>query len=372
MPSQKESRTAIPPQIIDEAADWLIAMREPEVSTEQRESFADWLRTSPLHVRAYLEIASLWNDSARVGAELCDGERVDEASNVVPIWNAEAAAVKDEVAKEAIRPPRRARRVAIAASALLACVAASTLVWWQASRPDQYVASIGEQRTFTLEDGSIVRLNSRSRLSVRLSEGRRDVDLLEGQAHFEVAKDPSRPFIVRSGSVTVRAVGTAFDVYRKPNDTVVTVVEGRVLVRSGSSAVAAALPEAGPGNNASGAASDPDAHVVALSAGEQAKVNSTGRIEHQPTANIAAATSWMQQELIFEGQPLSSVVEEFNRYSRRTVVVTDPDLAAFRINGVFHSTNPEALLRFLGKFNDVDIEQTQSEIRISRRTPAPE
>lgn len=361
MPSRKDARTAIAPQIIDEAAEWLITMREPEVSAAERESFAEWLRTSPQHVRAYLDIAGLWNDSARIGPDLLEGVNLDEVANVVPIWNAEAATVN-----ETSRPPRRARRAAIAA--VLACIVAGALAWWQANKPAEYVAAVGEQRSVTLDDGSVVRLNSRSRLRVQLTEARREVELLEGQAHFDVAKDPSRPFLVHSGTVTVRAVGTAFDVYRKPNDTVVTVVEGRVLVQSGGDAVAPASPAIA----ATKQTSVPHAHVVALAAGEQAMVNSVGHIEHRPTVNVVAATSWLQQELIFDGQPLSSVVEEFNRYSRRTVIVTDPQLAAFRINGVFHSTNPDALLRFLDKLDGVTIEQSRSEIRISRHEPAKE
>lgn len=367
MPSKKDSPTAIAPQIIDEAAEWLITMREPEVSAAERESFAEWLRTSPQHVRAYLDIASLWNDSARVGPELCDGIDLDDAANVIPIWSADAQPVK-----ESKQPPVRTRRAAIAACALVTCIAAGALAWWQVTKPVEYMAGVGEQRSVTLEDGSVVRLNSRSRLRVQLTEARRNIELLEGQAHFDVAKDPSRPFLVHSGTVTVRAVGTAFDVYRKPNDTVVTVVEGHVLVQSDGSDVTPASAANASGSGVASNTTTDSEHTVALSAGEQAKVNSTGRIEHRPTVNVAAATSWLQQELIFDGQPLSSVVEEFNRYSRRTVVVTDPELAAFRINGVFHSTNPDALLRFLGKFDDVTIEQTRSEIRISRRPSTQE
>jgi len=91
---------------------------------------------------------------------------------------------------------------------------------------------VGEQRSIALADGSIIDLNARSRIRVRLSKDERDVELLQGQALFHVAKDNSRPFVVRSDTTVVRAVGTEFDVYRKKNGTVITVLEGRVVVES--------------------------------------------------------------------------------------------------------------------------------------------
>src|SRR5258708_14766281 len=95
-----------------------------------------------------------------------------------------------------------------------------------------YITALGEQRSIQFADGSTVELNSRSKISVKYSQQESDVDLLEGQAVFHVAHDVSRPFIVAVGATRVRAVGTQFDVYKKSNGTVVTVVEGRVAVYS--------------------------------------------------------------------------------------------------------------------------------------------
>ncbi|MEP7247969.1 MAG: FecR domain-containing protein, partial [Gammaproteobacteria bacterium] len=203
---------------------------------------------------------------------------------------------------------------------------------------------------------SIVRLNSRSELKVHLTPRLRRIDLLHGQALFEVAKDPSRPFVVYSEGVVVRAVGTQFDVYRKNEGTIVTVVEGRVaLLGSGATPPSEAAVMHQPGAN--------DTMVVA---GEQVTVRSSGAVERRKKPNIAAATSWLQQELVFDGQALSAVVEEFNRYTRIPIVLDDPGLAQVRVNGVFHATDAEPLLSFVGRFKGVRIDRARSQIRITR------
>jgi hypothetical protein len=115
-------------------------------------------------------------------------------------------------------------------------------VTWLFEFQNVYATGIGEQRTVTLSDGSTVELNSQSRLRVAFHPHERDVELLEGQALFHVAHDRTRPFLVQSEGAKVRAVGTQFDVYRKSDGTVITVVEGRVAVMPESSWVNSVAP----------------------------------------------------------------------------------------------------------------------------------
>lgn len=352
--------TSIAPQIIDEASEWFVTMREPSVTGEQRDGFAEWLRASPLHVRAYLDIARLWGDGAHVHADFPVGvDAESHAANVVTLHPSFPATAKG-VGRDDVEPASKRRALRAwagrAASFLLVCVLAGSAAWWYINRPPTYVAGIGEQRVITLDDGSTVRLNSRSKMTVGLTPALRQVTLLEGQALFEVAKDAARPFVVHSGDVTIRAVGTAFDVYRKPSGTVVTVVEGKVEVTT----------LRGGGGPLRHESSDSRSSYP-LAAGEQAAVSPSGVIERQPKANIAAATSWLQQELVFDGQSLGAVVDEFNRYSRTPIVLSDPSLAELRINAVFHTTSPDSLLRFVTRYEGVEVERADGEIRISRR-----
>jgi transmembrane sensor len=188
----------------------------------------------------------------------------------------------------------------------------------------------------------------------------RRIDLEQGQALFEVAKDPMRPFVVYSEGVVVRAVGTQFDMYRKNEGTVVTVVEGRVaLVSSG----------ARPPSEAA-MMQPPSEQDTLIAAGEQVTVHRSGALERRPHPNIAAATSWLQQELVFDGQPLSAVIDEFNRYARIPIVLDDQSLADIRVNAVFHATDIEPLLHFISRYDGVRIDRTSTQIRITRDSSA--
>ena len=324
-----------PPQIVDEAARWFVMMREPDVMQDDRTAFADWMRASPAHVGAYLEVARLWSDAARIDSDISAMPEVDQPTNVTQLT----------VHREASPRPQRSTksyRVLLAACIAGVCILAGGIAWYANSAPT-YVTHIGEQRVITLEDGSTVKVNSRSRVEVRLSAHTREISLIEGQALFEVAHDPSRPFVVRSGDVAVRAIGTQFDVNRRQSGTVVTVIEGRV-------SVAPIQPKS----------------AVFVSGGEQVRVERSGKVEAPIQVNTSSATSWLQQELRFDDQPLSDVIEEFNRYSRTPLVLSDPSLGNVRINAVFHTTNSDSLLRFVSRLPGVSVERSEKEIRISR------
>ena len=236
---------------------------------------------------------------------------------------------------------------------------------------------IGEQRTIRLPDDSIVDLNARSRIRVRFSKVARTVELMDGQALFHVAKDPHRPFIVRSDSMAVRAVGTEFDVYRKGSGMVVTVVEGRVAVIP--TAVGADPTEHSSGTPSVSVASHSGQHsegpaageAVFLSAGEQLTVTAaTASTPHR--TDVGAATAWLQRRLIFEDTPLAEVAEEFNRYSVLRLVIDDPELAHKPISGVYSSSDPSALIGFLRAQPTLRVIETDREIRVTRRASAPD
>ena len=241
---------------------------------------------------------------------------------------------------------RSGRRPALAAAAVVLLASLTALfVWIDADKVRSYSTGIGEQRTIQLLDGSTVELNARSKVEVRLSDRRRDVALIEGQALFRVAKDKQRPFVVRAGEAQVRAVGTEFDVYRKQTETVVTVVEGRVETYPGSGGRAAA---------------------IVISAGEQLTV-----LPHSVTkptrADTVAATAWVQKRLIFEETPLSEVAEEFNRYNRRPLTIDDDELKRLKISGVYSSIDPASLINFLRNQNSIRVIETEDQVRVVRR-----
>ncbi|MGH8177871.1 MAG: FecR family protein [Steroidobacter sp.] len=360
-------------EILEQAAEWCVTLRERGDAAAAREEFAAWLCKSPEHVRAYLELAALWTDVARadVLAGLDAATLVDHAmaeSNVVPLGVAQR-----QEPQPALAPPgrRQTKRRALLAAALATLAIAAGGWLWQAQRYPTYVATIGEQRSIVLEDGSVVELNSRSRVRVRFTERERTIDLLEGQGLFRVARAPDRPFIVRSGDVLVRAVGTEFDVYRRPAGTTVTVLEGKVDVIASSRALVAAPREdeqARPADASRVERRTPTVQPIRLAAGEQAIVSRAGTVEPKP-ANVAAATAWMQRQLVFDSAPLEEVAHEFNRYNERRLVIRDERLRGVLISGVFSSTDPAALLRFLHEQSDLEVEETDSEVHVLARAP---
>ena len=398
-------------QIYEQATEWVIRQRDVGLDAQDKRAFDAWLRASPQHVQAYLEMCALWEDLPLLEAtwnpsadELIARARADD--NVVQLVapTATGAPISDnriggatadvsllhEPASSETHASDRATTVvsgrrmtlmfALAASILLAVVGG-----WFYLQQGMYATGIGEQRSLVLADGSTVELNSGSRIRIRYSEHERHIDLIQGQALFHVARNAARPFVVQTNSTRVKAVGTAFDVYQATKGTVVTVVEGRVAVyrrqsgpgtrtpaqRSGGSGAgvdAATTPsDATPPSSARGAGSavpaPADLEEILLGAGEQLIVTPVA-VPSPQRADVAAATAWTQRSLVFDSSPLTEVAHEFNRYNTRQLVIVDPRLADFHVSGVFSSAEPTLLLRFLRDQPNLALQETPTEIRI--------
>jgi transmembrane sensor len=395
-------------QIADEASEWFVEFRVGDVDAAARERFDEWLRRSPEHIRAYIEIARTYVEMpnphgtkpvdvealiayARSGENIVPFDTVGSSPSREPRALAQPNEQQGRAATHT-RSPRR-RFLAVAASALLVALAGG--VWWQSARYPLYSTDIGERRSITLADGSTVDLNARSKLRVEFSKNERRVELLDGQALFQVAKDKNRPFIVASGEARVRAVGTQFDVYRKDSGTTVTVLEGRVAVYSTAYAVSNSGSAEPPSTAAQPATRSPPASVqpqaqmhatphseaassnppglvdpsgsgaIFLSAGEQVTVTPAQTLPAPARADIAAATAWMQRRLIFDGSKLSDVVQEFNRYNKRQLVIEDAQLSDFHVSGVYSSTDPSSLIRFLRDQPGIKITDNENEVQIA-------
>lgn len=386
-------------QILEEASDWFVDFRVGDVDAAAGERFDEWLRRSPEHIRAYWEIAKTYVELP----SLAEASRLDvdaliayahSGGNVVPITagappsETRATAQHTPRAERAARHPVRRPRILAAA----ACMFVATLAvafWWQSRHHPRYSTDVGERRSLTLADGSTVDLDARSSIRVEFSSAERRVELLDGQALFQVAKNKQRPFIVRSGDATVRAVGTEFSVYRRSSGTTITVLEGRVAVyanvedtphpsKPASLGLNTSRPDAAqpPTPGATGAAPalpaapaglvDPvRGAAVLLSAGEQVTVT-PATVPEPKHVDLTATTAWMQRPLmILDGTKLSDVVEEFNRYNHRQLVIESATLSDFRVSGVYSSTDPASLLRFLREQPGIRIIESDAEVRIT-------
>jgi transmembrane sensor len=407
-PSPKVNRL-----ILEEASDWFVDFRVGDVDSSARERFDEWLRRSPENIRAYMEIAKTYVElpAIKLGGSLDVDALISYAhageNVVVPFGRTsgpqllapQSMAAETTHPGQAVRragraPYRRRRFLAAAATAIVLTIAGA--VWWNAERYPNYATDIGERRSITLTDGSTVDLNARSKLRVEFSGAARRVELLDGQALFQVAKDKNRPFIVRSGEAIVRAVGTQFDVNRKADGTTITVLEGRVAVYSRvhpeAKSSGSAEPPSGSAPHVSAQTSSPDhplgtpltsghsspaqvnspgladpsgAAAIFLSAGEQVTVTPSQVLPAPAHADIAATTAWMERRLIFEGSRLSDVVQEFNRYNKRQLVIDGEQLSDFHVSGVYSSTDPASLIRFLREQPGMKITEDDNEVLIS-------
>ena len=327
--ASRRLKTPQPSPITRQAAEWVVQLRSPDRPAYCEQLFADWLRVSPVHVREYLLAVEVWEGLTHPAA---GGPRSRE------VLVAEAGE-GNVVELPTVTPPARGERQAfrwrrLGFAVALTAVFVLAYFGWQQTAVIKVTTGVGEQHSEVLADHSVVELNTQSEIRVAFSAAERRVELVRGEAFFDVAKDPTRPFVVATDLATAKAIGTRFSVYRSQTGTIVTVAEGRVLVRDKQGDAGAAADSSNPAN------------AVEVTPGTQAEAQ-PGRPVQMRQANVERTFAWRERRLVFDGEPLSSVVEEFNRYNSPPLLINDPRLREQRISGVFGANDPESLLDFL-------------------------
>jgi len=353
LPPQQRSDPPDDPLIEREAAEW-VALRYQGLSPAQAAAFERWLRADSRHAAVFHELEEVWRGLDRLHLPAVDRLAPPDPDLLAP------------------RRPRFFRT-----DPLLAAAAALAVAWlgWTAWIPsgagkgrDAVAAGafaytgvvateVGHLDQLALPDGSMVRVNTDSRVEVAYSAGERRVRLVRGEAHFTVAKDVSRPFVVDAAGVAVRAVGTAFNVRLRPAGVDVLVTEGTVRVSDSVPAGGLASlepPVAAPGR-------------PLLKAGERLVILvGRGRVEPDvpvapvvvPASEMARALAWQDQRIDVVAVPLAELVAEFNRYNGQKLVVADATLGERRFGGSFRVDAPETFARLL---------ETRFGLRVERR-----
>jgi transmembrane sensor len=214
----------------------------------------------------------------------------------------------------------------------------------------------GEQLNRRLADNSVVQLNTDSAVTILYGRSERLVVLTSGQAVFEVAHEPDRPFRVIAGSAEVVDLGTKFDVRLEHAATVVTVVMGRVAVGPSR-----AMDPRGPNSKQNSAPG-----FVQLGVGEQLRVDEGVWPATPKAVDAENITAWLRKEIVFDHEPLEHVAAEFNRYSPTPIEVATPALRSLQISGVFATDDTDAFIAFLRSLKGVRVEVTSTQIRVSR------
>lgn len=273
-----------------EAAVWLARLRGPQRNSTMERGLRRWLREDPENTRAFDLLTRRLEVVERLKTRSLPGT-----------WR------RDRVAQR-----RTWRPVLAGVAAALAAVAVFGLIYL---RYAGVATSVGEQRTMSLDDGSRIHLNTATRVRVSYDKESRRIELLSGEALFEVAKDPSRPFVVSADNRTVTALGTTFVVQRSDTRMSVTLMEGKVRV-------AAATPEG------------TEAQITVLTPGERLTLP-TGAASVVDHPALDAVTAWRRGQVALDGMLLSQAVEEMNRYSQVRLVVERVEARQLPVGGSF-------------------------------------
>lgn len=333
------------------AADWLRRLQRVDFS--ERAAFLAWLRQSPLHVRELL--LALAMDEALDGMDA--KKRIDLEGLIASVSNKGLPLHADVPDHAVIRKRFAPRWAAVAIAAVLAVVSVS--LYWSPlaffTRGDTYITKLGEQRGVPLQDGSVIYLNTESRVREEYSKTARDVYLLEGQAIFQVKHDANRPFRVHTNNAVVQAIGTKFDVRRLDGSTEVGVIEGVVKIGTSnpSPQVAAESEAAAPQKLVAGQAITIDA--------------ASGRVSAPQTLDVADIAAWQQRRLVFRKEALATIAAEFNRYNRVAIRIEDATVGARRFSGTFQADDPALLIGFLERDPTLVIQRQPEAIVITAR-----
>ncbi len=307
------------------AAAWISRRDTGPWTAEEAAAFEAWLAASLHHRVAYYRLHAAWKEAGRLAAML-------PQQRVAPRTSRQ---------RTLLRHP-----LAWAASVLLVLGIAFTVYWQRVDRAQQYATEVGGLQQVLLPDGSTALLNTDSALRVDMRGSERLVELQRGEAFFQVARDPDRQFVVRTGALRVAAVGTAFAVQQEGSRTRVVVAEGSVQVDAGGQDMAPAALAAG--SMLHGVAGD--LRTQSLSAEE-----------------MEQRLSWRSGLVVFRATPLAEAVAQFNRYNKRRIVIADPAIAELGVGGVFRATDQEVFLKLLETGFPVRAEVREHEVLLHPR-----
>lgn len=295
----------LPQSLLAEASNWLLRLQGDKVPQVEIAAWLEWCNADPLNLEAF--------------------DRAQRLYDQLRATSTQARADFMRLVEDA--PAPRARRSGWVAITALAASLTALLVWspWNSGAAldqHEYRTAHGAHRDVVLADDSKIVLGSASIVASRYTAETRVLELKDGEAFFDVEPERTRPFVVRAGEVTVTAIGTAFNVRRTRHRIVVAVTEGAVDVLSGST-------------------------PVRLRAGQQGAYAPGQRGLMVSAVAPATATAWQDGRFEYTTEPLASVIEDVNRYSRHPIVIIDPQLRDLVFTGTVFRDQAEEWVRAL-------------------------
>ncbi|WP_083921368.1 FecR family protein [Dasania marina] len=329
-----------------EANEWFLRIREGGLNSLEHSAWSRWMSKDAAHEQAFLAVELLWGDLDSLADMVMPTEAAlaaDTYQGDEPIshWHQPAAANSDDGAGVVVRLRTQYRRalrgspVQYAMSAAASVLLIGFVVLMNLGQNSGIVPSVksfqtghGQHKQVALQDGSVIDLGAESILTVSYTPENREVNLVSGEAYFQVASDKARPFTVQTGSGYVQVVGTAFNIDRDDSSSTITVLEGHVRVASERQALVDSSARIQPIGQ----------HFAELLAGDQLVVDGEGVLGAVQKVDAASAISWREGLLVFVKQPMGDVVNELNRYSKQRIILANASITAIDFTGTVDKT----------------------------------
>jgi transmembrane sensor len=341
---QTRAAARVTPEIAAEAAVWVTRLHGPQRCRQMEEECLAWQQRSPAHQEAFERCTDTWEEVPRVTV-------------------ASAFAASTATARRDGDGSRSGALMRWRAAGVLAAVLMVGAVGYQQWRDlGVYATGVGEQRLVVLDDGTRMTLNTATEVRVDLEASRRMVSIRRGEALFEVAKDSSRPFVVRAGGSEVVAIGTVFAVrfttqgQGAKDALAVTLLEGQVALQAASGERGLAPEQA-----------------VRMVAGERVRLSGGGPGSRRPARaevdrpNVAQLVAWKRSEAVFDGVSLPDAVAEMNRYSRTPIVLLDPSgLAKLQVSGIYRTGDTAGFANAVAALHGLDVREHAGRLELSK------
>ncbi len=316
-----------PERTAAEAAAWLARLESTGRTEATEAGLRAWLDADASHRTAFERAMDLW--AILPGAAALRDGGGESRPAPLPAFGGRMGA--------------SARSLALVASLLLVVMVSA---WWVIRQPTGYSTVVGEQKVATLEDGTRIALNTDTHLSVRYEEKKRSIVLDDGEAMFEVARNPARPFVVTAGNKSVTAIGTSFIVRKTGGVVSVILISGKVRVDTHPSS-----------------ASAPVVRPTVLTPGERFAVAGDAAAMVTPVSS-EAATAWRRGQVIFNDTPLSAAIAELNRYGGPQIDVGDPRLGGLTVSGVFATNDTAEFADAVAALHGLTVDRDAGRIRL--------
>lgn len=325
---------------MEEAALWCIQLSEGTLDEDEWAEFETWL-ANPGHAALFQDAIAVWQASGAIG----------DRPRIISLRTEALTEFRNASRRRWLTASRRMWWPLGYAAALL--LSLGTGAYWYVNQPSRYETGIGERQVAMLDDGSRVSIDAVTAMTVRMKDEARQVELIEGRAKFDVAKDPLRPFTVTAGDKLIAAVGTSFSVEMIDGEVRVILYEGQVEIRDRSDSARSAAAASQrllmtPGSEFIGTAGSTKAAQITR-------------------PDLSQSLSWEQGLINFDQEPLARAVERMNRYATKRIVLADPGIGGIAVDGVYKAGDVDAFVEGIVALHPVRQRRGNGEIILDRK-----